>query len=65
MASKFLNANTSVNLGVADDEIPSQKAVKTYVDTSLEQKQDILSQGTGINITGNTVSTNNIVWRQW
>ena len=33
MSSKFLNANTDVNLSAnSDSQIPSQKAVKTYVD---------------------------------
>ena len=57
MSSKFLNANTDVTLSEnSDRQIPSQKAVKTYVDnktsvlatkeeltTGLSEKQDVIS----------------------
>lgn len=57
MSSKFLNANTDVTLSENSDlQIPSQKAVKTYVDnktsvlatkgeltTGLSEKQDVIS----------------------
>lgn len=57
MSSKFLNANTDVTLSEnSDRQIPSQKAVKTYVDnktsvlatkgeltTGLSDKQDVIS----------------------
>ena len=45
MSSKFLNANTDVNLSAdSDSQIPSQKAVKTYVDNKtsvLATKEEV------------------------
>ena len=59
--SQFRNLDTDTSLGGAsssDYVVASQKAIKAYADT----KQPTLTAGTGIDITGNTISANNIVW---
>lgn len=57
--TKFLNISTDNTLGgnsPSDETVSSQKAIKTYVDTGLSDKQDSLTAGTGIDITNDTIS---------
>ena len=51
--------DTNVNLGTSNTKIPSQGAVKSYVDAGLATKQDIVSAGDGIVKEGNTLSIDN------
>lgn len=41
VSSKFLNANTNTSLGTADDEVPSQNAVKVYVDGKVSDPDNV------------------------
>ena len=57
MASKFLNLSTDTTLGgnVPSDEIvSSQKALKTYIDSGLSEKQATLVSGTNIKTINST-----------
>ena len=59
MAGKHFDLDTDVNLrgeNASDITIASQKAVKKYVDTEVGKKQNTLTAGTGISISGNTIS---------
>ena len=48
----------SINSGITDTKV-------TQYDGYATSKQDTLTPGTGINMVGATISTNNIVWRTW
>jgi hypothetical protein len=57
--TQFRNLSLDDTLGgnsPSDYVIPSQKAIKEYVDTGLSDKQDSLTAGTGIDITNDTIS---------
>ena len=58
LSTKYAKADisTDVNLGTSNTVIPSQGAVKSYVDTKLATKQDVVVAGDGIVKTGNTLS---------
>ena len=58
LSTKYPKADISTdpNLGTSDTVIPSQGAVKSYVDTELAGKQDVITAGDGIIKTGNTLS---------
>lgn len=47
--------STDENLGDYDSIISSQKAVKSYIDYKVLTKQDILTAGEGITISGDTI----------
>ena len=58
LSTKYAKADisTDVNLGTSNTIIPSQGAVKSYVDTHLAGKQDVVVAGDGIVKEGNTLS---------
>ena len=58
LSTKYAKADISTdpNLGTSNTVIPSQGAVKTYVDTELAGKQDVITAGDGIVKDGNTLS---------
>ena len=58
LSTKYAKADISTdpNLGTSNTVIPSQGAVKSYVDTKLATKQDVVVAGDGIVKTGNTLS---------
>lgn len=51
--------DTNVNLGTSNTKVPSQGAVKSYVDAGLATKQDIVSAGDGIVKEGDALSIDN------
>lgn len=58
LSTKYAKADISTdeNLGPSNVLIPSQGAVKTYVDTHLATKQNVITAGDGIVETGDTLS---------
>ena len=59
MAGKHFDLDTRTNLGgeqASDITIASQKATKSYIDTEVGKKQNTLTAGTGISISGDTIS---------
>jgi hypothetical protein len=58
LSTKYAKADVSTddNLGTSNVLIPSQGAVKSYVDTHLAEKQDVVVAGDGIVKDGNTLS---------
>ena len=63
MSSKFLNLSVDTTLGgetPSDMTVSSQKAIKGYVDTSLNGKQDVLTAGSGIDITSDVISVDSV-----
>ena len=58
LSTKYAKADISTdpNLGTSNTVIPSQGAVKSYVDTKLATKQDVVVAGDGIVKDGNTLS---------
>ena len=58
LSTKYAKADISTddNLGTSNVLIPSQGAVKAYVDNELATKQDIVTAGDGIVKDGNTLS---------
>ena len=58
LSTKYAKADISTdpNLGTSNTVIPSQGAVKSYVDTKLATKQDVVVAGDGIVKEGNTLS---------
>lgn len=58
LSTKYAKADISTdpNLGISNTVIPSQGAVKSYVDTKLATKQDVVVAGDGIVKDGNTLS---------
>lgn len=53
-----VDISTDENLGTSNVLIPSQGAVKTYVDTHLATKQNVITAGDGIIKDGNTLKIN-------
>ena len=59
-AENVANKDTTTTLGTSDTKYPSQKAVKTYVDTGLGTKQDTIT-GAATSITSSNLTASKVL----